>query len=86
MGILPVYFDGNLGATALRVAIILALDVNRVISGNTTHGWSGEGVKLLQQKLKEAGFTVVEENVRSLWNPGEADYAEIPDLARALLS
>ena len=50
------------------------------------HGWSGEGVKLLQQKLKEAGFTVVEENVRSLWNPGEADYAEIPGLARALLS
>ena len=48
MGILPVYFDGNLGATALRVAIILALDVNRVISSNTTNNfgdWGAPGVR-----------------------------------------
>ena len=47
MGILPIYFDGNLGATALRVAIILAPDMNRVISSNTTNNfgdWGAPGV------------------------------------------
>ena len=47
MGILPVYFDGNLGATTLRVTVILTPDVNRVISSNTTNNfgdWGTPGV------------------------------------------
>ncbi|MBF1323169.1 MAG: MBL fold metallo-hydrolase, partial [Mogibacterium diversum] len=35
------------------------------------YGWSGESVKILQAKLAEAGFEVVEGNVRSCWNPDE---------------
>lgn len=50
------------------------------------YGWSGESVKLLQEKLREAGFTVVEESVRSQWNPEEEDLAAIPALAKALLA
>lgn len=50
------------------------------------YGWSGEGVGLLQQKLQEAGFNVIENQVRSLWNPGEEDYADIPAMVRSLLS
>ena len=50
------------------------------------YGWSGESVKLLQEKLREAGFTVIEENVRSQWNPEAADLAAIPALAKALLT
>ena len=42
--------------------------------------------KLLQAKLTEAGFGVIEENIRSQWNPEEADLAGIPKLVRALLS
>ncbi|MBQ3391051.1 MAG: rubredoxin [Clostridia bacterium] len=49
------------------------------------YGWSGESVKLLQEKLSEAGFEVVEESVRSLWNPEESDFSEIPALAKNLL-
>ena len=49
------------------------------------YGWSGESVKVLQTRLADAGFTVVEENVRSLWNPEEADFALVPALAEALL-
>lgn len=30
------------------------------------YGWSGESVKLLQARLKEAGFAVIDESVRSL--------------------
>ena len=49
------------------------------------YGWSGESVKLLQAKLAEAGFEVIEENIRSQWNPEEADLAGIPALVTALI-
>jgi anaerobic nitric oxide reductase flavorubredoxin len=50
------------------------------------YGWSGESVKVVQEKLKEAGFAVVEENVRSFWNPEEEDFAAVPALVKALLA
>ena len=50
------------------------------------YGWSGESVKLLQEKLKDAGFEVVDENVRAMWTPGEAELAQVPALVKALLS
>ena len=50
------------------------------------YGWSGESVKLLQEKLREAGFSVIEESVRSQWNPEEEDLATIPVLAKSLLA
>lgn len=49
------------------------------------YGWSGESVKVLQEKLKEGGFQVVEENVKSLWNPDEEDFSKVPALVKALL-
>jgi flavorubredoxin len=33
------------------------------------YGWSGEAVKLLNDCLRQAGFTVVDEGIRTLWNP-----------------
>ncbi|MBR4632867.1 MAG: flavodoxin domain-containing protein, partial [Elusimicrobia bacterium] len=50
------------------------------------YGWSGESVKILQEKLKAAGFTVTDKAVKSLWNPTEEDFANIPDLVKDLLS
>ena len=49
------------------------------------YGWSGESVKLLQAKLAEAGFDVIEENIRSQWNPEESDFAGIPALVTSLV-
>ena len=34
----------------------------------------------------EDGFDVIEENVRSNWNPEEEDLAQVPALVEALLS
>lgn len=50
------------------------------------YGWSGESVKLLEEKLKESGFDVVEENIRIQWTPEEADLASLPAVAKALLA
>ena len=49
------------------------------------YGWSGESVKVLQEKLKEGGLQVVEENVKSLWTPDEEDFSKVPALVKALL-
>ena len=49
------------------------------------YGWSGESVKVLQAQLEGAGFEVIDESIRSLWNPGDEDFARIPDLVTSLL-
>jgi anaerobic nitric oxide reductase flavorubredoxin len=33
------------------------------------YGWSGEAVKIMNESLAAAGFTVVNEGLRNLWNP-----------------
>ena len=50
------------------------------------YGWSGESVKVLKQLLAGAGFDVVDEEVRSLWNPDESDFAAVPALVSSLLA
>ncbi len=50
------------------------------------YGWSGESVKILKEKLADAGFSVVDEEVRSLWNPDEEDFVKVPALVKSLLS
>ena len=42
-------------------------------------------MKKLQEGLKDAGFDVIDETVRSLWNPEEEDFAKIPDLVTSLI-
>lgn len=49
------------------------------------YGWSGESVKILQAKLADAGFEVIEGHVRSYWNPDEEDYAKIPEMVSDLV-
>ena len=48
------------------------------------YGWSGESVKILQEKLKDAGFSVIDENIKSAWTPTEDDLGKIPALVSAL--
>ena len=49
------------------------------------YGWSGESVKILQEKLKESGFSVIDENIRSMWVMSDDDSAKIPALVSSLL-
>lgn len=41
-----------------------------------SHGWSGEGVGLISAALKDAGFNVVDDGLKMLWNPDEEGLAE----------
>ncbi|MEE0988824.1 MAG: flavodoxin domain-containing protein [Kandleria vitulina] len=49
------------------------------------YGWSGESIKILQAKLQEAGFEVVDEHVRSLWTPTDDDFSIISSMVKELL-
>lgn len=49
------------------------------------YGWSGEGVGILKNLLKDAGFTVIDEEVKSLWNPDDDDFRKVPALISSLL-
>lgn len=49
------------------------------------YGWSGESVKILQEKLKDAGFEVVDENIRAFWKPTEEDFAKVKEFVKALM-
>ena len=49
------------------------------------YGWSVESVKILQEKLKEAGFQVTESAVKCNWNPEASDYAAIAPMVTELL-
>jgi anaerobic nitric oxide reductase flavorubredoxin len=36
------------------------------------YGWSGESTRIINEQLKNAGFELVNEGIRELWNPEEA--------------
>ncbi len=48
------------------------------------YGWSGEGVKILNEELKGAGFDVISEGLRCNWNPDDAKIEEAVNLGREL--
>ena len=82
----PTYINGVLASVTGWLALLKSLKFKKKrAAAFGCYGWSGEGVKFLQESLQDAGFAVVDEHVKSLWNPGEDDFAKIPELVKALL-
>ncbi|MCI6752892.1 MAG: flavodoxin domain-containing protein [Selenomonas bovis] len=82
----PTYINGVLASVTGWLAFLKSLKFKKKrAAAFGCYGWSGEGVKFLQESLQDAGFAVVDEHVKSLWNPGEDDFAKIPELVKALL-
>ncbi len=48
------------------------------------YGWSGESTKVLRQRLTDAGFDVVEPEIKCNWNPEATDLIKAEDVAKAL--
>mgnify|MGYP001021863146 FL=1 len=48
------------------------------------YGWSGESTKILRERLTDAGFDVVEPEIKCMWNPEKNDFAKASDIAKAL--
>lgn len=48
------------------------------------YGWSGESVKIINEMLADAGFEVIGEGMRQLWNPDEAAKKAAVELGRTI--
>lgn len=59
---------------------------NKKAAAFGSYGWSGESVKLLAERLAEAGFEVVDGNVRLQWVPDTESIKEVRKVAEALLA
>ena len=46
------------------------------------YGWSGESVKLLSERLGDAGFTVGSEGLKTPWEPGPDELAQAREFGR----
>ena len=50
------------------------------------YGWSGESIKKLQDLLKDAGFNVIENNIKALWKPNSDDLEKVRELVKNLVN
>jgi len=50
------------------------------------YGWSGESVPVLSKALADAGFTVVDGGLKTLWSPDPAALAEVRAFARRFVA
>lgn len=48
------------------------------------YGWSGESVKIINEMLADAGFEVIGEGMRQLWNPDETAKKAAVELGRTI--
>ena len=63
------------GPTRPRAALILnafstlLLFKNKKAAAFGTYGWSGEGVKIITEELQKAGFEIINDGIKLMWNP-----------------
>lgn len=48
------------------------------------YGWSGESVKVLNEKMKEAGFEIIGDGLRNQWNPTEDAIKDAIEFGKAI--
>ena len=48
------------------------------------YGWSGESVKILNEMLADAGFEIIGEGMRQLWNPDDAAKKAAVELGKTI--
>jgi len=49
-----------------------------------TYGWSGESVKMISEGLRSAGFELLDEGIKALWNPDESSLKECEESGRKI--
>ncbi len=63
---------GILSSTAAILEMIKGLGFKeKKAAAFGSYGWSGESVKLITEELNKAGFEVINDGIREMWNPDE---------------
>ena len=79
----PTINKGILHSVAAILEMIKGLSFkNKKAVGFGTYGWSGESVKIINEELKKAGFEVLNEGIKALWNPDESSLHECIDFGK----
>ena len=50
------------------------------------YGWSGESTKIISESLKAAGFELVDEGIKAMWNPDDENIARSLEYGRQFAS
>lgn len=64
---------GILSSTAAILEMIKGLGFkDKKAAAFGSYGWGGESVKIIIEELNKAGFEIINEGIRELWNPDES--------------
>lgn len=68
----PTVNNGYLYSTAGILELIRGMKMkNKYAAAFGSYGWSGESVKMINEELTKAGFTLIDEGFKTLWTPDE---------------
>ncbi|HHT56729.1 anaerobic nitric oxide reductase flavorubredoxin [Herbinix luporum] len=82
----PTVNNGLLNSIAGLLEMIKGLKFkNKKAAAFGSYGWSGEVVKQINQSLKEAGFELVNEGIRSLWVPDNSEISSLIDFGKLFI-
>jgi anaerobic nitric oxide reductase flavorubredoxin len=80
----PTINKGILNAAAALLEMIKGLKFkNKKAAAFGCYGWSGESVKILTDHLSEAGFEIISDGLKTMWQPGEAEFAQALEFGKA---
>lgn len=57
---------------------------NKKAAAFGTYGWSGESVKQITEELEKAGFEIMDEGIRALWNPDNDSKKKCEEFGRKI--
>ncbi|NTW04708.1 MAG: anaerobic nitric oxide reductase flavorubredoxin [Peptococcaceae bacterium] len=78
---------GVLSDTAALLEVIRGLQFkNKVAASFASYGWSGESVKVVEEKLKVAGFEIVLDGIKVQYEPSLEDLEKCQDFGREFAS
>lgn len=73
----PTINKGILNAMAALIDMITGLRFkNKKAAAFGCYGWSGESVKILSEHLAKAGFELVSDGLKTMWQPGDEELAK----------
>ena len=73
----PTINKGILNAMAALIDMITGLRFkNKKAAAFGCYGWSGESVKILSEHLAKAGFELVSDGMKTMWQPGDDELAK----------
>lgn len=81
----PTVNNGILHAVAGCLEMMRGLKFkNKTAAAFGCYGWSGESVKLINEALEKAGFALINDGFKNLWNPNEDQQAKAFEFGKSI--